>query len=683
MTSSSAGRESVTPGRRVTSLPGRRWLLPEWAGRRAASRRGRTDVLLRSGDHSGQGGLHETRSGSVEVRAWWAVRKGSGYFGALCRREVAEIGWPQSWTEAAGGAESLRQREERSLWDSGRSGVSETGAESLRQREERSLWDSGRSGVSETAGGAECLRQREERSLWDRSGVSETAGGAESLRQREERSLWDSGRSGVSETGAESLRQREERSLWDSGRSGVSETAGGAESLRQREERSLWDSGRSGVSETAGGAESLRQREERSVWDSGRSGVSETAGGAESLRQREERSLWDRSGVSETAGGAESLRQREERSLWDSGRSGVSETAGGAESLRQREERSLWDRSGVSETAGGAESLRQERSLWDSGRSGVCPWPGEMESAVCRTAGRRSGLWSAPLTSLLLLLPLCRTVTSGENRTVCLRALSLTEGLSLVVFHYIVICIPPCLSWYPYTVHKVGNSRSQGLCRGAWPGYRWQRHRTPPEVTPLTYSFHCTLRTHYMRSGWKKLGKILSAVRHLKVGHRFNIVPYDSLPVNIFKYTLYFPGTELFLSVRPSVSVSDIWEKDVGKDIEIGPSAKGWSSVTLTCRSDVFKVTLEFPESFRGVVYTRGNYGEESPCMSDPEGETSVQMTLPNTVCNVIQVSCLWWMLFVIRGAFSFFIRDVLPLTTGSNAQIPAFQHHGNSILHL
>ena len=79
----------------------------------------------------------------------------------------------------------------------------------------------------------------------------------------------------------------------------------------------------------------------------------------------------------------------------------------------------------------------------------------------------------------------------------------------------------------------------------------------------------------------------------------------------------------------------------MGKDIEIGPSAKGWSSVTLTCRSDVFKVRLEFPESFKGVVYTRGNYGEESPCMSDPEGEMSVEMTLPNTVCNVIQVS--WW----------------------------------------
>ena len=79
----------------------------------------------------------------------------------------------------------------------------------------------------------------------------------------------------------------------------------------------------------------------------------------------------------------------------------------------------------------------------------------------------------------------------------------------------------------------------------------------------------------------------------------------------------------------------------MGKDIEIGPSAKGWSSVTLTCRSDVFKVRLEFPESFKGVVYTRGNYGEESPCMSDPEGEMSLEMTLPNTVCNVIQVS--WW----------------------------------------
>ena len=89
------------------------------------------------------------------------------------------------------------------------------------------------------------------------------------------------------------------------------------------------------------------------------------------------------------------------------------------------------------------------------------------------------------------------------------------------------------------------------------------------------------------------------------------------------------------------VNVSDIWEKDVGKDIEIGPSAKGWSSVTLTCRSDVFRVKLEFPEPFRGVVYTRGNYGEESPCMADPEGETAVEMSLPNTVCNVIQVSRL------------------------------------------
>ncbi|XP_043225704.1 uncharacterized protein LOC122383407 [Amphibalanus amphitrite] len=108
-------------------------------------------------------------------------------------------------------------------------------------------------------------------------------------------------------------------------------------------------------------------------------------------------------------------------------------------------------------------------------------------------------------------------------------------------------------------------------------------------------------------------------------------------PVRRSRWTAVCSPLLLVMMMLCRTATADIWEKDVGKDIEIGPSAKGWSSVTLTCRSDVLKVRLVFPESFKGVVYTRGNYGEESPCMSDPEGETEVEMTLPNTVCNVIQ----------------------------------------------
>jgi len=93
----------------------------------------------------------------------------------------------------------------------------------------------------------------------------------------------------------------------------------------------------------------------------------------------------------------------------------------------------------------------------------------------------------------------------------------------------------------------------------------------------------------------------------------------------------------LLLLLLPPGLLAELWEKDVGTEIEIGPSATGWSQVSLSCRSDLLRVRVEFPAAFKGVLYTRGNYGEESPCMRDPEGETEVEMTLPNTVCNVIQ----------------------------------------------
>lgn len=60
---------------------------------------------------------------------------------------------------------------------------------------------------------------------------------------------------------------------------------------------------------------------------------------------------------------------------------------------------------------------------------------------------------------------------------------------------------------------------------------------------------------------------------------------------------------------------TEIWKQDVGDMFEIAPSTQGIQNVHLKCGSNSMFVKLETDKDFTGVMYTKGNFYDQSePC---------------------------------------------------------------------
>jgi hypothetical protein len=71
-----------------------------------------------------------------------------------------------------------------------------------------------------------------------------------------------------------------------------------------------------------------------------------------------------------------------------------------------------------------------------------------------------------------------------------------------------------------------------------------------------------------------------------------------------------------------TVSRSELWEKELGKEVYIEASVEGLDSVQLECKDSKMIVTINLEEDgFEGVIYTRGSYKMgKPPCFYDAQG---------------------------------------------------------------
>lgn len=87
-----------------------------------------------------------------------------------------------------------------------------------------------------------------------------------------------------------------------------------------------------------------------------------------------------------------------------------------------------------------------------------------------------------------------------------------------------------------------------------------------------------------------------------------------------------------------SKNFSGIFENDIGNQMTIGVSDKGYRSVQLKCGSNSMLVALETEKDFDGVIYTRGNFTDKnSACFLDSSskrGKKSFSLKFPLDQCN-------------------------------------------------
>ncbi|CAH1367949.1 hypothetical protein MTP99_009352 [Tenebrio molitor] len=80
-----------------------------------------------------------------------------------------------------------------------------------------------------------------------------------------------------------------------------------------------------------------------------------------------------------------------------------------------------------------------------------------------------------------------------------------------------------------------------------------------------------------------------------------------------------------------------IFQTDIGDQMTIGLSDKGYKSVQLRCGSGSMLIELKTEEDFDGVIYTRGSfYDKNSPCFLDPatSKRRSFSIKFPLDQCN-------------------------------------------------
>ncbi|CAG0912983.1 unnamed protein product [Notodromas monacha] len=76
------------------------------------------------------------------------------------------------------------------------------------------------------------------------------------------------------------------------------------------------------------------------------------------------------------------------------------------------------------------------------------------------------------------------------------------------------------------------------------------------------------------------------------------------------------------------------WEKDLSSQMKIEVSTDGFDSIRVDCSKDSMEVTVLMEEDFDGVLYTRGNfYDQTDSCFLDASGGRKFELSLPFRKC--------------------------------------------------
>lgn len=79
----------------------------------------------------------------------------------------------------------------------------------------------------------------------------------------------------------------------------------------------------------------------------------------------------------------------------------------------------------------------------------------------------------------------------------------------------------------------------------------------------------------------------------------------------------------------------ELWEREVGSQMTIGPSLRGYNEVNLKCGAEHMSITVKTENDFDGVLYTRGSYrNKSSPCFMDAVEGHVFTLKIPFSECN-------------------------------------------------
>lgn len=83
---------------------------------------------------------------------------------------------------------------------------------------------------------------------------------------------------------------------------------------------------------------------------------------------------------------------------------------------------------------------------------------------------------------------------------------------------------------------------------------------------------------------------------------------------------------------------AEVWKQDLGDQFQIEPSTQGVQNVHLKCGSNSMIVKLETDQEFTGVMYTKGNFYDQSePCFASTKqkrGSRNLSMRFTFEQCN-------------------------------------------------
>lgn len=98
----------------------------------------------------------------------------------------------------------------------------------------------------------------------------------------------------------------------------------------------------------------------------------------------------------------------------------------------------------------------------------------------------------------------------------------------------------------------------------------------------------------------------------------------------------------------------EIWKQDIGDQFQIEPSTQGVQDVNLKCGSNSMFVNLKTEADFTGVIYTKGNFYDQSePCFMKPKrnrGTRNLSMRFNFDQCNTKHEGDLFTNVIVVQN---------------------------------
>lgn len=96
----------------------------------------------------------------------------------------------------------------------------------------------------------------------------------------------------------------------------------------------------------------------------------------------------------------------------------------------------------------------------------------------------------------------------------------------------------------------------------------------------------------------------------------------------------YVPVLWIFTYFLFVFSYGELWEREVGSQMTIGPSLRGYNEVSLKCGAEHMSITVKTEGNFDGVLYTRGSYrNQSSPCFMDAKEGQFFILKIPLNEC--------------------------------------------------